>query len=436
MPGRMEFTLGLDDRGTRPAPRRDGAPRRLLVMGDFSARPAAERRPLAERPTLRVDIDSLDAAIARLAPHLVLEQGTLGFEQLDDFHPDSLYARLELFHALREARAKPPRAGADLLGSLLGGSAAPAAAAPPPASGLDALVQRIVAPHIVPDTQAADRAYVAAVDSAIAEQMRSLLHDPAFQALEGAWRGVQWLIANLELDETLELHVFDVARDELLADIVGAGGQLAKTGLYRALADRWRNVPGGQGWTLIAGLYTFGGGDADVGLLAALGLIASQAGGPFVAASDGSVAATPGEGWQALRQSEAAPWLGLAAPRLLLRLPYGAKTDPVTAFGFEEITGTPDPAHLLWGAGSLAVALLAGRGGDARQIDDLPAYHHLADGERELMPCAERFLGEEAGHRLAAAGLIPLASHKHRNAVTVMRVQAIAEPPRPLPGFD
>ena len=425
MPGRMEFTLGLND--TPPPRRRDDAPRRLLVMGDFSGRPAAERRPLADRPTIKVDIDSLDAAIARLKPHVVLEQGAIDFEQLDDFHPDSLYAHLDVFHALREARAKPPQAAADLLGSLLGGSAAAPAAAAKPATGLDALVQRIVAPHVVPDTQAADRAYVAAVDSAIAEQMRALLHAPAFQALEGAWRGVQWLVQNLELDETLELHVFDATRDELLADVVASGGQLARTGLYRALADRWRNVPGGVGWSLIAGLYTFGGSDADVGLLAALGLIGSQAGGPFVAASDESVVEAPTEGWQQLRASEAAAWIGLAAPRLLLRLPYGAKTDPVAAWAFEEIPGTPDPAQLLWGPGSLAVALLAGRGGDERQIDDLPAYTYTVDGERELMPCAERFLGEEAGNRLAAAGLIPLASHKHRNAVTVMRLQSLGQ---------
>ena len=65
-------------------------------------------------------------------------------------------------------------------------------------------------------------------------EMRTLLHDPSFQALESAWQGVQWLTANLELDGPLQLHLFDVTREELIADIVAAQGTLSQTGLYSA----------------------------------------------------------------------------------------------------------------------------------------------------------------------------------------------------------
>jgi type VI secretion system protein ImpC len=278
--------------------------------------------------------------------------------------------------------------------------------------------------------------------------MRKLLHAPAFQALESAWRGVQWLIQSLELDESLQLHLFDVGRDELLADIVAAQGQLAKTGLYRALADRWRNMPGGQGWTVLTGLYRFGPSDADIGLLAALGILASQAGGPFVAAGDVALAGEdPAKlaGWHSLRHSEAAPWIGLAAPRVLLRLPYGRRSNPVTSFAFEEFQGLPTHEDYLWGAGSLAIALLIGRAftargwdfepGDEREIGDLPAYSYEQDGERELQACAESYLGETAGQLLLNAGLMPVLSHRHANAVTVMRFQSVAEPAQGLAGL-
>ena len=452
MPGRMQFNLDLGPAAV--APRGGGAkrgPMRLLVLGDFSARPAAERPPLAERRTHRVDLDSLDTVLQRLAPRLQSAAGEVGFGQLEDFHPDALYRRLPLFDALREARAKPPQAGGDLLGALLGKpTAAPAASAAPAAApaGMEAFIRSIVAPHIVRDDSAQGRPYVAAVDAAIAEQMRKLLHDPAFQALESAWRGVQWLIQSLELDETLELHLFDVGRDELLADIVNAQGQLAQTALHRVLADRWRNVPGGQGWTLLTGLYRFGPSDADIGLLAALGLISSQAGGPFVAAGDLALAgddAAALAGWQALRRSEAAPWIGLAAPRVLLRLPYGKATDHVESFAFEEFDATPVHEEFLWGHGSLAVALLIGRAytargwafepGDEREIGGLPAYTCLHDGEPELQACAEHYLGEQGGNALLAAGLMPVLSHRHANAVTVMRFQSVAEPPCALAGL-
>ncbi|MDP1651026.1 MAG: type VI secretion system contractile sheath large subunit [Rubrivivax sp.] len=448
----MQFNLDLGRAAsTRAAGGAAQGPLRLLVLGDFSARPACERPPLGERRTHRVDLDSIDTVMQRLAPRLQLAAGEIDFGQLDDFHPDALYRRLELFAALREARAKPPQAGGDLLGALLGQpTAAPAASAAPAAAPaeMEAFIRSIVAPHIVQDNSAQGRPYVAAVDAAITEQMRKLLHDPTFQALESAWRGVQWLIQSLELDETLELHLFDVGRDELLADVVAAQGQLAQTGLHRALVDRWRNMPGAHGWSLLTGLYRFGPGDTDIGLLAALGLLASQAGGPFVAGGDPALAGDDVAalaGWQALRHSEAAPWIGLAAPRVLLRLPYGKATDKVESFDFEEFDATPVHDEFLWGHGSLAVALLIGRAfsargwafepGDEREIGDLPAYTYLQDGERELQACAEQYLGEQGGNALLAAGLMPVLSHRHANAVTVMRFQSLAEPAAPLAGL-
>ena len=443
MPGRLEFNLDLGRTArSLPTGRRRG-PMRLLVLGDFSGKPAADRPPLPERPTQRVDLDNLDDVIARLAPRLTLAAGELRFEQIDDFHPDALYTRFELFDALRRSRAQPPASGGDLLGSLLGKAAGAPATAPAstPAAGIDAFVHAIVAPHVVPDTTAQTQSYLAAVDAAIAEQMRKLLHEPAFQRLESAWRGVNWLIRSLELDEDLQLHLFDVKRDELLADVVAAGGQLAQTGLHRALADRWRNVPGGQGWSALVGLYRFGPGDADIGLLAALGLLAAQAGGPLLAEADPALAgddAATLAGWQALRRSEAAPWIGLAAPRVLLRLPYGKGSDPIAAFAFEEFSGAPVHEEFLWGHPGLAVALLIGRAfkargwdfepGDEREIGDLPAYTFTKDSEKEMQACAEQYLGEQGGNALLAAGLMPVISHRHRNAVTVMRFQSVAEP--------
>jgi type VI secretion system protein ImpC len=471
MPASLQFEFNPTP---RQRPRDSGGPLRILLLGDFSGRPAAERAPLAGRPTMRVDLDSIDTVLRRLAPRVSVGGTEVDFEELEDFHPDALLQHVPVFDRLRQTRqrlqnpatfaqaaaelgmappapagAAPAGAGGDLLAGLLGGKPAGAgAAAPTPAAGIDAFVRNIAGASSVPDTTAQKAQLVATVDAAIAAEMRGLLHDGAFQSLEAAWRGVQWLVQGLELDDALQLHLFDVTRDELLADVVAAGGRLAETGLHRALADRWRNVPGGEGWSLLTGLYTFGPGDTDIGLLAALGLLASQAGGPLVASGHPSLAlAEPAAlaGWQALRGSEAAPWLGLAAPRVLLRLPYGKRSDPVSAFAFEEFAGAPEHGHFLWGAGSLAVAMLIGRAfmargwemepGDEREIGDLPAYTFERDGESDMQACAEQYLGEEAGLALLAAGLMPVLSHRNRNAVTVMRMQSIAEPPQALAGL-
>jgi type VI secretion system protein ImpC len=439
----MEFDFSFG----RPARRRDEEePMRLLLVGDFSGRPHAERPPLAERPTARVDVDNIDAVMRRWQPRVGLPAGEISFGAIDDFHPDRMFARLDLFRALRETRARPPADTDALIGRLLGKANDAAAPAPAsPATGLDALIRDIVAPHIVRDTSVQTAAYVAAVDAAIAEQMRSTLHAPAFQSLEAAWRGVHWLISSVELDENLQVHLFDVTRDEIFADIVAAQGKLAQTGVYRSIVERTRNVPGGQRWAAIAALMECGPSDADVGLLAALGLIASHAGGPLLAGADRALGGDEPQtsaGWEALRRSEAARWIALAAPRVLLRLPYGARTDPIESFAFEEFVGPPVQDQFLWGHASLALAILLGRGftargwqmepGDEREIGDLPAYTFTRDGEPHLQPCAERLLTERQINVLIASGLVPIASRRDRNAVVAVRFQSIADPPAPL----
>jgi type VI secretion system ImpC/EvpB family protein len=439
---RLEFDVGF---GPAKRQRRETIPMRLLVLGDFSARPVSDRPPLARRAALRIDVDSFDDVIGRLRPTLPLPAGEIAFARLADFHPDELAARLEAFRALGEKRTHPEASGGDLE-RLLGKAPerrAPSAPASP-AKGLDAFIHNIVAPQIVRDPSPETLTYVAGIDAARSDAMRALLHTPAFQSLEAVWRGVHWLVSSLELDENLQLHLFDIAREELLGDIVNAQGKISETGLYRALVDR-RNLPDGEGWSAIAALIDFGPSEADVALLASLGLIASQAGGPLLAGAELALAREDGQtpaGWDALRRSEAAPWIALGTPRMLLRRPYGKRSDPIETFPFEEFSGAPVQSELLWGSAAFALTQLVGRAfmargwdmepGDEREIDDLPGYTFVHDGQTEMQPCGERWLTESDVTRLLSAGLIPLASRRDRHAVVAIRFQSIANPPAPL----
>lgn len=409
-------------------------PMRLLLMGNFSGigpgpntdAGASQRIPLQQRPTLRVDADNFEALLSRLAPRLQFEDGELRFDSIEDFRPEALLHRAPQFARQRELRAHP-------------------AAGSGPAAQLEAMIQGIVAPHIVSDQSTEPDA---ALDLDLAAAMAELLHRPAFQALEAAWRGLHGLLSTLELDdEQLQLHMLDVSREELLADLIQAQGQPLRTGLHAALAERWRES-GGQPWSALLSLETFGPGAADLGLLAALGLVAAQAGGSFIAGAEASLAeadSPAAASWQTLRRSEAAPWLGLVTPRVLLRLPYGRRSDPVEGFAFEEIQGAPAPAELLWGSGALAVAQLLGQGfmnsGWALQrdgglsLDGLPAYSFAHQGETELQPCAEQVLNEEQGLALLQAGLMPLLSRRHRASLSLLRLQSIALPAGPLSGL-
>ena len=490
MPGRREIELGT---GSRPpsAPRRDGdAPMRILLCGDFTGRagrglddPAA----LATRPVQRVDVDNLDAVITQLAPVVELSAGgeavTIKFGTIDDFHPDRLFDRLDVFEHPRDVRRRlldPSRfeqAKAELLGAdaesddvtmqrLLGRSA-PAATPEPPrragtaASALDALLRRIVTADIVPNLGPHQAQLVSAIDMAIAEQMRELLHAPRFQEVEAAWRKVQFLVTRLELDEDLQLHLFDITRAEL--DAAAAEPELERTGLWKALVDRQRDVGGGPGWSIVVALEAFGPSRADVSLLASLAAMAAADGAPIVATAAPSLygcealSLTPDPHdwqpldadsqarWQALRNSVLAPWIGLVAPRLLLRLPYGKATDPLDRFEFDETAGADPAQALLWGHSGVACALLAGltfrNSGwqmdlDAQlDVEDLPAWVYTEDGQGRMYPCAEAWLGERAGQALLERGLMPLLSRRDRPAVRLMRWQSIAEPAAALAGY-
>lgn len=478
MAGRTSFEFELGKAPKRPRPDDESA-MRILVLGDFSARAqrgAEDYRDLAGCRPAVIDVDDFDRVMGRITPCLLLGRDKalkLEFTALDDFHPDRLY-RLALFQGFREARRRmqDPASFADAAAQDAEAFARLVGGAPPATpqrrhdgsveAQVRALIRDAVAPHIVPDAPPQQALYVAAVDAAIAEQMRAILQDPQFKALEALWRGAYWLASNLETDEQLKLCILDVSRAELSADRLRAEGKVESSGLYRLLVEELEGRADDERWSLIVGQYSFGPAGEDLELLAHLGAVASHAGAPFLAAAESglvgcsSLAATPdprdwtppaadaAERWSSLRKSAVAPWIGLTLPRMLLRLPYGKSSDPVESFPFEELAPRREHGSYLWGNGALACALLIGRAfaasgwemqpGDELEVEDLPAHIYDQDGERRLQPCAEAALVDRAAEAILSAGLMPLLSHKGRNAARVMRFQSIADPAQALSG--
>ncbi len=501
MPKPYDFgSVGLDvGLGTEESPARlatePDTPFRILVLGDFSGR---ANRGVAEkldgrRPIL-VDRDNFDGTLKKLGAALDLgPQVRLRFNELDDFLPDRIYQSLEIFGALRETRRQledpatfraaaarlrpepeatpPPRpapasaAVSDLLsGSLLDQmieQAGQGAALERPARSADPLaayVRELVAPHLTPKPDAKQPEMLAQVDRAIGGAMRAILHHADFQALEAAWRALFFLLRELETGAELKLSLLDISRAELEADLVSAR-DLRASGLYRILVEQTVGTPGAHPWAVVAGDFVFDDSVRDAELLGRLALIASQAGAPILAAAHprllgcDSLADAPhprqwradgAEAFEIVRELPEAAYVGLAVPRLLLRLPFGPKTEPTELFEFDEMPGGSRHDDYLWGNSAFACLLLMGqafaeygwemRPGIFQELRGLPSHIYTEDGEAKQKACAEAYLTLEAAEQILERGLIPVVSFQDRNAVRVVRFQSIARPAAPLAG--
>ena len=493
------------DFALRPHPgakrRADAAPLRILVLGDFAGRgtrPDARLGDLSSRRPLRVDIDEFDSVFTRLAPELELrleadETLRIGFEDLDAFHPDSLFDRLGLFQearSLRKRLADPStfsEAAAELRASvgLPQPPVAPATEATPEAGAGDGdfsrllgrpasagtqrearaagaignLIRSALEGHLVEAPDPSRDALIASLDEGVVSQMRSLLHHPDFQNLEAAWISLREMVTGIELGDEVTLHAFDLTWEELVADVAGgAEGSILK----RCLVEAGAGLPGGEAWSLLVADFAFGETIESLGTLAGLGAVAAAAGGPVLASASPKLIGVPSllgntdtssftladtelaAAWDALRKSAAAPWIGLTLPRVLARLPYGRGTEEIDRFAFEEIAAErPHEAYLWAGAGWAVARWMAGvfvesgwqLAGSDPILEGLPVHAYRdAAGDSAMQPCAEVYLPESAGTQLIAAGLIPILSMKNRDAASVMRLQSIADPSQGLAG--
>jgi type VI secretion system protein ImpC len=466
---------------------------------------------LADRNPVELDRDNLDEVIDRLSPQIKLllnDKDSLsvdiGFKELDDFHPDRLYERLEIFQGLRNVRkllddprtfkkaTKVIRSGTDtesksnnlapadeknaaekepaamqadgLLDRVLEESEGqPKAARPSPETEeWKAFLREIVKPHLVPDDDPEQVELAATVDAASAGLMDTILHHPDFQATEAAWRAVHFLVSRLETDILLKLYLLDISKAELSADLASAE-DLRSTWTYKFLVERAAETFGGVPWAVLAGNYTFDHTRKDAELLGRMAKIAKKAGAPFIAAAHShllgceSLAESPepndwkrqtdpedGSAWGALRSLPEASYLGLALPGFLLRLPYGAHTDPIEYLEFEEMPDFSTHSHYLWANPCYACVFLLALGfskygwdlrpGITQDIDGLPMYVCQEEGEARIKPCAEVLLIERTAEIMLEKGLMPLISFKDQDKVRLARFQSLADPATRLAG--
>ena len=321
--GNVKVNLVVEMEENRPVADPE-TPFHVALLGDFSGRGnrgiVQTGGALRNRHVYPIDRDNFSEVLSQLKVELhipILGKDSppiiLHVTELDDLHPDRLFENLEVFDALKETRhsLKDPATFA-ALAKQLDTSASPKGPSAPsketeptsnlldqildatedkspkgisrPPSDLDDFVRRTVQPHLVSKPHPMQAELLAKVDAVIGELMRRILHHPDFQAIEAAWRGLYFLVSQLETNENLKLFLLDISKAELTTDLLAADG-INSTGAYSLLVKQTAETSDKEFWAVLAGNFIFDHTREDAALLSRLAKLARAAGAPFVAAA-------------------------------------------------------------------------------------------------------------------------------------------------------
>ena len=303
---------------------------------------------------------------------------------------------------------------------------------------------------------------VAEIDKKLSEQINLIMHHQDFQRLEGTWRGLSHLINNTETDEQLKIRVLNLSKKDL-------GKTLKKfkctawdqSPLFKKMYEDEFGTPGGEPYGCLVGDYTFDHTPKNVEMLSGIAQIAAAAHAPFISAADPGLMnmdtwqelGNPRDltkilqtaeyaSWRSLRDSDDSRYVGLTMPRFLSRIPFGAKTEPVEEFDFEEDTEGADHSKYCWSNSAYAMAVninrafkLYGwcsriRGAESGgMVEGLPTHTFPTDDGGVDMKCpTEIAITDRREAELAKNGMMPLSHWKNTDYAVFVGAQSLHSP--------
>jgi type VI secretion system protein ImpC len=487
----MEFSVttssSLGKRASVALPKRNAdTPMTIAILGDFSGRGSRDiNEPLIGRRARHIDIDNFETVFQKLgvcirlpAYHVEGQTTEMHFEEIEDFHPDALMqhtpklaelwslrrelnqpqsaarasARLREITTVVSAPVSPkflrqptgPESDQTTLSRLLDrapGSSSTSADAPKAApSSIDALIKPLLQSASAASSSPKGLNVVAelqALELELTAQLRAILHHPDFQALESAWLGLNRLVRDFGGEGDVKFRLIDVTRSELIAQSAELTATLVEHQCTHILAE-----------------FMVGADLEDLTLLTDLGRVAAESDAVLLAGArplllgcesfnrapdpkawNINLPTATADAWTRLRTSEMAHQIILSAPRVIMRQPYGRKSEEIESFKFEELTPTRHHDNFLWGSPAFACAHMLARehmngGRDPQkfsggELGDLALFSYKEDDDVVVKPCAEAVLNEYAIRTMESRGITAIATVKRTDAVRVMRMVTI-----------
>ncbi len=312
------------------------------------------------------------------------------------------------------------------------------------------------------DAIASIGALIKAIDATLTAQVNLILHHEDFQQLESAWRGLHYLVNNTETDETLKIKVLNISKKDLGKTLKKFRGTAwDQSPIFKRLYEEEYGQFGGEPFGLLVGDYYFDHMPQDTQLLADLAQVAAASHAPFIAAAAPTVMqmeswdelANPRDltkifqtpeyaSWRSLRESDDSRYIGLTMPRFLARLPYGAATEPVEEFAFEEDTSGGHSANYAWCNSAYAMATNITRAfktfgwcsnirgvESGGAVEGLPAHTFPDEDGGVAMKCpTEIAISDRREAELAKNGFMPLIFKKNSDFAAFIGAQSLQKP--------
>ncbi len=310
------------------------------------------------------------------------------------------------------------------------------------------------------DTETMINARIAQIDHLLSLQLNEILHHPEFQRLEGSWRGLQYLLKQSETSSMLKIKVLNVSKKDLLRDLQRAP-EFDQSALFKKVYEEEYGVFGGTPFGALVGDYYFDKSGQDMELLEKISNVAAAAHAPFMSAASHEMLnlqsfseldqprdlgkifdSTEFAKWKAFRSSEDSRYVALAAPRVLMREPYGSTTVPVEAFNYEERVDGSNHDHYCWGNAAFALAAnvnkafaMYGWTASIRGVESgglvegLPVHNFRTESGEIAMKCpTEVQITDRREKELADLGFAPLVHQKGTPNAAFFSVNSAQKP--------
>ena len=301
----------------------------------------------------------------------------------------------------------------------------------------------------------------AAIDAKLSEQINKIIHHPDYQQLESAWRGLNYMVMNTSTGKDLKIRVMNISKDEtrkMFRQYRDAAWD--QSPLFKKIYESEFGQLGGQPYGAFVCDYYFDHSAPDLEIMKGLSKIGAAAHAPIISGTAPGLLgmeswtelsnprdlgklfdATDYAAWRTFRETSDSRYLALTMPRFLGRQVYGAKTEPVEEFDFEEdIEGNHDN-HLWLNAayamGTRITEAFATYGWCTRirgvesggTVEGLPcAMFPTDDGGVDMKCPTEIAISDRREAELSKSGLMALVHRKNTDQATFIGAQTVHSP--------